>query len=297
MDFKLTLEGYLKELDIALSAATSYPETIPQIEVANAARYSLLGGGKRIRAILVIEFCRLFDGDTAMAMPAACAVEMIHAYSLIHDDLPCMDDDALRRGKPTCHIQFGEAMALLAGDALLTGAFELLSSEKTVALIGAPKAIRLCRELSNAAGIEGMIGGQVIDMESFCGKMGIESLSHMHRLKTGALIRAAVMMGCISAKADEDKMKLASEYALKIGLAFQITDDILDVIGNKELLGKDVGRDEKEHKVTYVTLLGIDEAKRRADTLFADAMELLKAIGTKDRFLFDLTYQLSKRSS
>jgi geranylgeranyl diphosphate synthase type II len=297
LEFSEARKRYGALIEDALDAATAYPDHIPQIEVARAARYSLLGGGKRIRAMLVLAFCRLFGGDERAALPAACAVEMIHAYSLIHDDLPCMDNDELRRGKPTCHIQFGEAMALLAGDALLTGAFELLSSERTLSVLGDAKVVKLIGELSGAAGILGMIGGQVLDMDEEQDGKSLDALNLMHRLKTGALIRASVRMGCICAGAGDDKLGPATEYAGKIGLAFQITDDILDVIGNRELMGKAPGRDQKDRKSTYVTLLGVEEARRRADTLFADASNILSALNPRDRFLYDLTYFLSKRNS
>ena len=220
--------------------------------VTEAMRYSLLAGGKRLRAALALEFCRVLCGDAKRALTGACALEMVHAYSLIHDDLPCMDDDEMRRGKPSCHIAFGEAVALLAGDGLLTKAFEVLAASEELDAQQRADSVLL---LAKAAGHQGMIGGQRMDLENetFCAD--IERVRRTDRLKTGELICAAAQMGCIAAKATAEQIQAAQEYAHCIGLAFQITDDILDCVGDAEQLGKPTGSDEENHKTTYVLSL------------------------------------------
>ena len=218
--------------------------------------YSLMAGGKRLRPQLVLEFCRLCGGREEQAMPFACAVEMIHSYSLIHDDLPCMDDDDLRRGKPTNHKVYGEAAALLAGDALLTLAFETMLSPESVQAVGAGRAAAAAGELARAAGAHGMVGGQIIDLESEGKQVPLEVLEKMDEGKTGALILAACRMGCILAGASEDQKKAAEVYARSIGLAFQIEDDLLDVTGDAALLGKNTGMDSAREKSTYVSPAG-----------------------------------------
>ena len=240
--------------------------------VTDAMAYSALAGGKRIRPFLVLEFCRLFGGDVRSALPLAAALECVHTYSLIHDDLPCMDNDDLRRGKPTCHKVYGEEFALLAGDALLTKAFEIIAdadglSEKVK--IDAVKA------LSSLAGVRGMIGGQTIDLQSEGKSIDFEKLLKLHALKTGALIRCAAYLGAISANARPEQISAADRYAERLGLAFQIADDILDVTSTEEELGKPIGSDSENGKVTFLSFMSIDEATSFAERTANEAAEFI----------------------
>lgn len=257
--------------------------------------YSLTAGGKRIRPRLVLAFARICGGEERAAMPFACAVEMIHTYSLIHDDLPCMDDDDLRRGKPTNHKVFGEAAAVLGGDALLTLAFETALSERAVTLNGAAKCAEAARVLAECAGAEGMIGGQIIDMESEGRRIEPERLRMMDRKKTGALIKAACLMGCISAGASQKQRQAAEIYAERIGLAFQIVDDMLDVLSDEATLGKPIGSDCQNDKSTYVTLLGLDECRRLTAQLTQEAIDALSAFDNDTSALTGLALQLRDR--
>ena len=242
-------------------------------EVVRAARYSLLSSGKRIRPILLLEFYKLCGGNDDCAYNFACALEMIHTYSLIHDDLPCMDNDDFRRGKPSCHKQFGETMALLAGDALLTEAFNAAS--RTIG-IPAERVLEAMTVLSANAGINGMIGGQVIDLIN-TDKITADDTVAMYKLKTGALINSATVCGAILAGADDGKKKAASVYAEKLGLAFQIIDDILDAEGDEATLGKPVGSDSKNDKKTLVARFGVEKCREFADALTREALEALDA--------------------
>ena len=257
--------------------------------------YSLMAGGKRLRPQLVLEFCRLCGGSEEQAMPFACAVEMIHSYSLIHDDLPCMDDDDLRRGKPTNHKVYGEAAALLAGDALLTLAFETMLSPESVQAVGADRAAAAAGELARAAGAHGMVGGQIIDLESEGKQVPLEVLEKMDEGKTGALILAACRMGCILAGASEDQKKAAEVYARSIGLAFQIEDDLLDVTGDAALLGKNTGMDSAREKSTYVSLLGVEKARETVERLTRTAVDALEVFGEKAQPLAELALALQNR--
>ncbi len=266
-----------------------------QEDVFEAMRYSLLGGGKRLRAVLAMEFCHAFGKKRQDALPAACALEMVHAYSLIHDDLPCMDNDDLRRGKPTNHKVFGDALALLAGDGLLTLAFETLSGGEAQELLGASRCIELVRILSQAAGEYGMLGGQVADVQAGGGKMTREQHAEMVAMKTGALIRASVHCGCVAGDASAEETASALRYAEQIGTAFQITDDLLDVCGDPALMGKNTGSDARENKITFVTMLGFEQAKRQADLLFSQAQEEISALFGAESFLMDLTVWLAGR--
>ncbi len=263
--------------------------------VIEAMRYSLTAGGKRIRPLLTLSFATLCGGTQEAAMPFACAVEMVHTYSLIHDDLPCMDNDDLRRGKPTNHKVYGEAAAVLAGDALLTLAFDTILSDRAVALNGCEKCVRAGQMLSACAGAEGMIGGQIIDMESEGRTVSAQHLAAMDRKKTGALIRAACLLGCISAGADEQQSKAAARYAECIGLAFQIVDDMLDVLADEVALGKPVGSDSKNNKSTYVTLLGMEECRQRSVALTEEAIKSLSAFPKGTEPLVQLARQLCDR--
>ena len=238
-----------------------------------AMKYSLLAGGKRIRPALTLAFCRLFGGSAEAALPFACAVEMVHTYSLIHDDLPCMDDDDYRRGKPTSHKVYGEAMAVLAGDALLTAAFEVITDPDLLPEITRKQASDAAYVLAHAAGHSGMVGGQTLDM------MGAEpteqSLLELHSKKTGALLSAAAVLGCIAAGADESAQRAAQTYAGHLGLAFQIQDDLLDVEGDPHEMGKRTGADEAAGKQTFVHLLGKEGCRKRVREETALAKEAL----------------------
>ena len=238
-------------------------------------RYSLFAGGKRIRPLLTLEFCRLFGGEDAAALPFACAVEMIHTYSLIHDDLPCMDDDEMRRGKPTNHKVFGESTALLAGDALLTGAFEAAASNTVV---GAEISAKAVAYLANCAGRYGMVGGQIMDLEGEKKKLTLDELIKLHSLKTGALISAASVLGALAAGISftDSCMEDVITYAENIGLAFQIVDDILDQTGNAEELGKNVGVDAEHQKNTFLSFFTVEEAQFYADRLTQDAIKAIR---------------------
>ena len=270
-------------------------EDVMQADLINAMRYSLLGGGKRIRPLLVLEFCRICGGDVNAALPFACAVEMIHTYSLIHDDLPCMDDDDMRRGHPSNHKVFGEDTALLAGDALLTMAFETMLSEESVRMAGAERAAAAAGILARAAGAYGMVGGQVIDLMSEGRVIDLNTLKEMDECKTGALILAAAKMGCVLAGANESQIEAAEKYAKAIGLAFQIVDDILDVTGNSETLGKPVGSDHENSKCTYVTLMGLDNAKIKALELTDAAVKALEGFESGTETLSRLARALVSR--
>ncbi len=247
-ELKKNMSAHADRVEAALASYTQARDEDLQI-LFDAEDYSLLGGGKRIRPFLVNEVCRMLGGNECASMPFACALEMIHTYSLIHDDLPCMDDDDLRRGKPTNHKKFGEANALLAGDALLTKAFFVAASNPHTESATTAKAVFL---LSRAAGECGMIGGQIMDLAGEHKKLSIEKLHRLHSMKTGALIRVAVQLGCLAAGYDTESSEAAAcvAYAEKIGLAFQVIDDILDVTATAEEIGKSVGGDAEHEKTT-----------------------------------------------
>ena len=284
---------YCKRIEAALPQYLPETDT-PQGKVSEAMAYSLLGGGKRIRGCLVLAMCELCGGDPESALPIACAVEMVHAYSLIHDDLPCMDNDTLRRGKPTCHIQFDEATALLAGDALLTHAFTAVNSAYFNGTLPADTVLRCISQLARAAGVEGMIGGQMIDIAHDSQPMTPELLEEMHAMKTGALIRASAVMGCLAAGAPRDIVLQADLYAARIGLAFQIVDDILDATGDSSTLGKSTS-DAQNHKTTYVTLYGEENAREMVRRLVLEADLAVKGTVLDDKLLYDLADTLAKR--
>ncbi len=274
-EFLELLEKNCKAVELALS---SYISNKDDNGLANCMEYSLLSGGKRIRPFIVIEACRLFSDnfDINRALPYACALEMIHTYSLIHDDLPCMDNDDMRRGKPTNHKIFGEAHALLAGDTLLTYAFEVLASNENVS----DKSIRLASlALARCAGFSGMAGGQMIDLTSGEGIKTFEELKKMHSLKTGALIRCAMLLGYFAAcdNPRDDVIDDIEQYATNIGIAFQIRDDILDKISSSEELGKPVGSDDKNGKTTTLTFMGVEEAQELVSNLTNDAVSIIES--------------------
>ncbi len=259
-------------------------------------QYSLKAGGKRIRPRLVLEFSKLCGGDDSSALPFACAVEMIHTYSLIHDDLPCMDNDDMRRGKPSNHIVFGEDIALLAGDALQSLAFDVMSQSLTVKNIKAEACVKCINILSSYCGAVGMVGGQVIDLENENKQADLASVTECNRKKTGALIKASCEMGCVCAGADDKKILAARKFGENIGIAFQIVDDILDVTSSDEELGKPVGSDVGNNKSTYVSLLGIDECKKRVDKLTDEALEALNCFDGDTYSLRELALKLSSRN-
>lgn len=250
--------------------------------LGDAMRYAVLDGGKRLRPLLVLAASEALGGDAHAALRAACAVELIHAYSLVHDDMPCMDNDVLRRGKPTVHVQFGEAQALLAGDALQALAFELLTPETD----GMPAVMQaeLCRLLARCAGAAGMAGGQAIDLASVGRALSQEELRQMHQLKTGALLRGSVLMGAACARPDAATRQALSDYGEAIGLAFQVVDDILDVTADTQTLGKTPGKDAQQHKPTYVALMGLAQAQAYAQALLdqADAALASAALAQAD---------------
>jgi geranylgeranyl diphosphate synthase, type II len=265
MDHDDFLEAYLKDrqkiVEEALVRYLPDEDSVPQ-ELHTALHYSVFAGGKRIRPILCLAALEACGGDMAPAMPTACALELIHTYSLIHDDLPAMDNDDFRRGKPTNHKVFGEAVAILAGDALLTEAFVLLSRVEKVRL-AAERRLAVIQEIAQAAGIAGMVGGQAMDIRAEKNKPDYAGLEDIHRRKTGALIVAAVKSGAILAGAGDNKIQALGAYGSHIGIAFQIADDILNVEGNSNLMGKKTGSDAVLGKVTYPSLLGIDAAKSK----------------------------------
>ena len=291
MDYATQYQEYLARVNRALETACDafLPE---ESEVCRAARYSLLGGGKRIRAVLVLAVCDMLNGDAAAAEQFAAAVEMLHCYSLIHDDLPCMDNDDLRRGKPSCHKAFGEATAMLAGDVLLTEAFEVIAN------VAAPVNVRAAKALGAGAGSRGMVYGQELDLKYEALAATEEQLRLIHRNKTGALINAAVQMGAAAAQANETQCKELEAYAFGIGLVFQIVDDVLDVTGSQEQLGKPIGSDSENGKTTFVTLYGTDGAMELAQKLNDQTCASLRAeFGEKSAFLEQLAKELLVRRS
>lgn len=256
-----------------------------QPELLEAMRYSLMGGGKRLRPVLVIAAASLFGAPGEQVMPAACAVEMIHTYSLIHDDLPSMDDDDLRRGRATNHKVYGEGMATLAGDALLTLAFELLAEQAEVSGVTPERALRAVREMARGAGAAGMVAGQVEDMAWEGRNADLDQLGRIHRLKTGALFGASLRTGALLAGADQAALTHLDRFADHFGLAFQIQDDVLDVIGDAVKTGKGVGRDLRHEKSTYVALLGLEAAQRRARDEVEAAKSALSPFGSRGETL------------
>jgi geranylgeranyl diphosphate synthase type II len=291
--FKAYCKAKLPLIDEALQKAmTIEGEIAPTI--FDSMRYSLFAGGKRLRPVLLLAAADAVGADGNKFLNVACGLEMIHTYSLIHDDLPAMDNDDYRRGKLTNHKVYGEGIAVLAGDSLLTYAFETMLSQEGVE----PKTLlKVVKEIASAAGPEGMVGGQVIDMESEGKAVSLDTLQQMHRAKTGALFRAAVRAGAILGGASDEEVEALTVYAEKFGLAFQITDDILDVIGTAEAIGKPVGSDLKNNKSTYVTLHSVEIAQQMAKETVDDAIEALAMFGERGAVLKDLVEYLLKRES
>jgi geranylgeranyl diphosphate synthase type II len=277
------LQAYLKDRRALVDAALERflpPEDTPPPTVHRAMRYSVMAGGKRLRPILVIAGAEAVGGTPATVMPAACALELIHTYSLIHDDLPAMDDDDYRRGRLTNHKVFGEAIAILAGDALLTLAFRLVADN--TALVNDARVLRdVVAELADAAGTSGMVGGQVVDIESEGKAITAETLEYIHRHKTAALIRASLRVGALLAGGDGKAVAAIGEAGSDLGLAFQIVDDILDVEGSLEELGKTAGSDERKQKATYPALHGLEASRRQAKMLIERAKQRLGGFGAR----------------
>lgn len=267
------------------------PTVFDQGEVVEAMRYSLMNGGKRLRPVLALEFCKACGSDRHAVLEPACALEYVHTYSLIHDDLPCMDDDDLRRGRPSCHKAYPENIALLAGDALLTHAFEIIAD----CALSANAKCQMVSLLAANAGVSGMIGGQVLDLKYEAADPSLQQLLTVHKLKTGALISAACILGCLAADATQAQIAAASDFAYNLGIAFQIKDDILDITGTSEMLGKPVGSDSAQGKVTYATKVGLEKAQQDVELLTDKALESLRAFDDTD-FLQALARSLTSRN-
>ena len=280
----MNIKEYLAQkriaVDKALESLVPPAKTFPP-KVFEAMRYSLFAGGKRVRPIFAIASAETLGVKTAGLLPIAGALELIHTYSLIHDDLPAMDDDDLRRGRPTCHKVYGEAIAILAGDGLLNRAFEVLSDPRRLKTVTAVRLLAIMREISLASGVFGMVGGQVVDMESEGKDVDLPTLEYIHTHKTGALIRASIRTGAIYAKASEKRLKALTRYGERVGLAFQIADDILDIVGSREETGKDVGSDLKKGKKTFPGFYGLEESRRRAKEVADQALAALNDFDRK----------------
>jgi farnesyl diphosphate synthase len=271
----------LRSVETALEIWVACPRTRPApAGLGEAMRYAVLDGGKRLRPLLVLAACEAVGGNPEAALRAACAVELIHAYSLVHDDMPCMDNDVLRRGKPTVHVRFGQAQALLAGDALQALAFELLTPEDSAMPAG--MQARLCRMLAQAAGCQGMAGGQAIDLASVGQPISSAQLHEMHRLKTGALLQASVMMGAACGLPGGAAQLALADYGAAIGLAFQVVDDVLDVVADSATLGKTAGKDAAQDKPTFVSLMGLRASQNYAQELLSQALASLRVGGMQD---------------
>jgi geranylgeranyl diphosphate synthase type II len=299
LENEVFLKAYLQDRQKIVEEALEHylpgEDNIPA-DIYKAVRYSVFNGGKRIRPILCLAAAEAIGGDLGPAIPVACALELIHSYSLIHDDLPAMDNDDFRRGKPTCHKVFGENIAILAGDALLTEAFVLLSHVEKVRL-SAERRLAVIQEIAKAAGICGMIGGQALDVLSGKSEPNENMLREIHRRKTGALIVAAIKSGAIIFNARKDKIQALAEYGINVGLAFQIADDILNVEGNRELMGKETGSDAAHNKLTYPSLLGMGKAKEKLAKYINAAEASLSGFDERARPLLVIARYIMERKS
>ena len=293
MNFSTWMSTIQQRTESALEAALPSPGLAPA-RLHEAMRYAVLGGGKRIRPLLCHASGSIFGADSKLLDAPAVAVELIHAYSLVHDDLPCMDDDVLRRGKPTCHVEFDEATALLVGDALQTQAFQTLSDR--LAGIAAARQLDMLHLLAAASGSRGMAGGQAIDLAAVGQQLTVSELEYMHVHKTGALIRAAVLLGAHCGEAMPDALERLGRFANRIGLLFQVVDDILDTEASTATLGKTAGKDAAQNKPTYVNILGASEAKAMASKLRQDAHEALAPFGESAGRLHELTDFIVERN-
>lgn len=292
-EVKETLSFYAQMTEEALEKYLPEINCLQQ-NVIKAARHSLTAGGKRIRPALVMEFCRVCGGEPETALPVACAIEMMHTFSLIHDDLPCMDNDDMRRGKPSCHKAYGEATALLAGDALAILPAQIIASAALKGTLSSEAALKIIELLGERAGIFGMIGGQVIDLENEGKQPETGVILEMYRMKTGALLEFCCRAGCLAAGAGAEKQLSAGSYGQRLGLAFQIIDDILDITADEKLLGKPVGSDAESGKYTYVSAVGVDRARTEAERLTKEAERFLSDF-SDNAFLTGLTELLLKR--
>jgi geranylgeranyl diphosphate synthase type II len=279
-----------KTLDKLVPSAKMFPTSIHE-----AMRYSLFAGGKRVRPILAIAAAEALGARASGLLPLAGSLELIHTYSLIHDDLPAMDDDDFRRGRPTCHKVYGEAVAILAGDGLLNMAFEVLSDPRRAKAVPANRLIAIIKEISAASGVLGMVGGQVVDMESEGREIDFPTLEYIHTHKTGALIRAAVRVGALYAKASKRRLRALTRYGELAGLAFQIVDDILDITGKREETGKDIGSDLKKGKRTFPSFYGLEESRLRASEVADKAIYALRDFDRKADPLRELAKYIVKR--
>jgi len=281
-----------KSLEKLVPPSTAFPPSVHE-----AMRYSLFAGGKRVRPILVIAAAEALGASTSDLLPFAGALELIHTYSLIHDDLPAMDDDDFRRGRATCHKVYGETIAILAGDGLLNMAFEVLSDSRRLKAVSAQRLVAIIKEISTASGVYGMVGGQVVDIESEGKEIDFPTLEYIHTHKTGALIRASVRTGALYAKASKKQFSALTHYGELVGLAFQIVDDILDITGSREETGKDEGSDLKKGKQTFPSFYGLDESRRRAVEVSERAVLALKDFGRKADPLRELAKYIVNRAS
>lgn len=288
------MKDYVKEIEVAIERYIPQEKAAEQ-QLIDAVRYSLNLKGKRVRPSLTLAFAELCGGSVDAAMPFACAVEMVHTYSLIHDDLPCMDNDDFRRGQPTNHKVFGENIALLAGDALQSMAYTAMLSDEAVAAVGGVRAARAAHILAEKSGLLGMVGGQVIDLSMEHKTVDIELVRLMEEKKTANLIEAACMMGCVVAGAEEEKINAAERYAHAIGLAFQIVDDILDVTSTAEELGKPIGSDIDNEKNTFMSLLGIERCRESVAWLTEEAIDALNVFDGDTKDLADFAVALANR--
>lgn len=294
MDFKQELKDRVKIVDEYMETFLPKEDEYPGI-IYKAMRYSVFAGGKRLRPIMVMESCKAFGGDWEKTMPFACALEMIHTYSLIHDDLPALDNDDYRRGRLTSHKVFGESMAILAGDALLHHAFETMA--KACVEMNDVRYTKAMLAIAEGAGVHGMVAGQVVDVISEGKKIDKDTLNYIHKNKTAAMLIGALKSGAEMGGASEDEIKKIERVGELVGVAFQIQDDILDVTSTFEKLGKPINSDEKNHKVTYATMFGIEQASEIVEEMSDEAIDILKSMGAKTDFLVRLTEYLIKRDN
>jgi geranylgeranyl diphosphate synthase type II len=296
MNIKDYLQNRSALVDRALERWMPGEEVLPR-SLHQAMRYSVFAGGKRLRPILMIAACESLGGHAGQVLHAACAMEMIHTYSLIHDDLPAMDDDDFRRGRPTNHKMYGEATAILAGDALLTEAFRILADAEANRSVPPATVIKVIELVARYAGSQGMVGGQVVDMESEGKEIDFPTLEYIHTHKTGGLILASVQVGALLGGANDSQVAAIKKFGGAAGLAFQIADDILDVVGDQQHLGKNVGSDQARGKATYPAQLGLDEARQRADELCGIAISALAPLGQSAEILQELARYIVNRDS
>lgn len=294
---ELSFDGWMKSIQVEMEVALVKflpPVAQKPARLHEAMHYAVLDGGKRVRPLLVHAAGALFDADAAELARAAAAVEMIHAYSLVHDDMPCMDDDALRRGKPTVHVKYDEACALLVGDALQAQAFEILAEGG----LDAARQLAMVRLLAKASGSLGMCGGQAIDLASVGLTLSLQELEQMHTLKTGALLRVSVLLGALAGKQlSENEIAALDQYSSAIGLAFQVVDDVLDATADSATLGKTAGKDAADNKPTYVSILGLEQSQALAEKLRTDAYRALEQFGDKARRLRELADLIVQRKA